>query len=162
LRSPGQSAGRRGGTTDVVPARPGPPELHGVKSPDRLTRTSGGIVIVEVRPAGEPARVLARPEGFPLRNLTPYSSGGSRLIIERRSGVVRGEDRKGEAPLRGRDSLCVASRPSALLGDAMLHAGLRMPPFSDTPLPRIRLRHLHFPTAQPICFTRPRSRYRSR
>ena len=38
-----------------------------------------------------PPEVLARPRGFPLRNLTPLRSGGSRLIIERRSGVVRTE-----------------------------------------------------------------------
>jgi hypothetical protein len=37
-------------------AGPGPPALHGVKSPDRLATTSGGFVIVEVRPTGSPAR----------------------------------------------------------------------------------------------------------
>jgi hypothetical protein len=36
--------------------RTGPPALHGVKSPDRLATTSGGFVIVEVRPASSPAR----------------------------------------------------------------------------------------------------------
>jgi len=35
-----------------VRSRPVPPALHDVKSPDRLTRTSGGFVIVEVRPDG--------------------------------------------------------------------------------------------------------------
>jgi hypothetical protein len=53
------------------PAPLSPPELDGVKSPARLTTTSGGFVIVEVRPAGEPARTCCSAQGLPSRNLTP-------------------------------------------------------------------------------------------
>jgi hypothetical protein len=84
--------------------------------PDRLTRTSGDFVIVEVRPPGEHARSsCSAPGGFPLRYLTPLGPGGSRLIIERRCGVVRGDNRRGDAPLPGRDGPCVLPRPPAPL-----------------------------------------------
>ena len=54
-------------------ARPGPPALLGVKSPDRLTTTSGGFPIVEVRPAGEPARTSCSAQGLPSPELDPAS-----------------------------------------------------------------------------------------
>lgn len=50
-----------------------PPELHGVKSTARLTRTSGGFAIVEVRPAGEPARTSCSAQGLPSPELDPAS-----------------------------------------------------------------------------------------
>ncbi len=44
---------------------PRPPALHGVKSPARLATTSGGLVIVHVRPSGEPARSSCSARGLP-------------------------------------------------------------------------------------------------
>jgi hypothetical protein len=50
-----------------------PPSLHGVKSPSRLARTSGGIAIVEVRPAGELARTSCSAQELPSPELDPAS-----------------------------------------------------------------------------------------
>ena len=52
---------------------PGPPALHGVKSTARLATTSGGFAIVEVRPAGEPARTSCSAQGLPSPELDPAS-----------------------------------------------------------------------------------------
>jgi hypothetical protein len=54
-------------------SRPRPPALHGVKSPDRLATTSGGVVIVNVRPTGEPARTSCSAQGLPSLELDPAS-----------------------------------------------------------------------------------------
>jgi hypothetical protein len=73
-------------------AGPGPPALHGVKSPDRLARTSGGVVIAEVRPGGRTRQKFwLGPKGLPSPELDPAQPRWESLIIERRNGVVRME-----------------------------------------------------------------------
>jgi hypothetical protein len=137
--------------TDVAPDRPRPPELHGVKSPDRLTRTSGGVVIDEVRPAGEPARSSCSAHRASLSgNLTPHSSGGNRCHPNDASASFEERtDRRSDIQMSR--SLNVAIVPvshlahPSLLPAYKLHAVVLVTPLTDPPLPAIRLRRPSLP-----------------
>ena len=128
-----------------MPTRPGPPELHVVKSPDRLARTSGRVVIVEVRPAGESARSSCSAQGLPSPELDPAQL--RREPLSSSDAVASFEERteKRGAPFQ------VAIVPVSPLVHQRCYAPpyftpvFLMPPFSDTPLPHLRLRHSSLP-----------------
>ena len=139
------------GTTDVAPTRPEPPELHVIKPPDRLTRTSGGFVIVEVRPAGRTRqKFLLGPPGFPLRNLTPHSSGGNRCYRTTQWRRSRRGPKSGSATSGSRSSMC---RPSSISAVTRLHTSRRSSScrrFPTHPAADPDFDSPHFPTTQPI------------
>jgi hypothetical protein len=81
---------------------PEPSALHGVKSPARLATSSGGFVIVHVRPAGEPARTSrsargASLAGTGLRSL-PVGFGGQ--ANDAAASFATNETKRGGVPAR--------------------------------------------------------------
>jgi len=55
----------------------------GLKSPDRLTPTSGGLVIDDDRPKGDPARTSCSARGLPDPELDPRSPAGRHVRPKR-------------------------------------------------------------------------------
>ena len=108
---------------------------------------SGGIVIVEVRPAGEPARSSCCAErASPSPELDPAQLRWNSLSSERRSGVVRGQNRIEERHLNVAIVPVARRARPALLSAYKTHAVILITPLADPPLPAIRLRP---PTSPP-------------
>ena len=108
--------------------KPRPPALRGVKSPARLTTTSGGSRSLKFALRANPPDLLVRPKGSPHRNLTPLRFRRESPVMRTTQWVVRkerGQEHKeqnyepgshistngapGVAPRRGASS---TSRPS--------------------------------------------------